>query len=85
MKIVPEAKKKGVYDTNLLIKSSAPVGRTVNVSLQQELSIEDFEAIGNNQVILANSFGVMDLFEYSLVPVQSQIFNTSASQFNQQV
>jgi hypothetical protein len=85
IKIVPEAKKKGVYDTNIVIKSTPPKGRGVNTSTHQELTIEDFEAIGNNQVIMANSFGVLDLFDYSLIPIQSQVMNMNASQSNNQV
>jgi hypothetical protein len=42
VKIIPEKRKKGVYDTNLVIKTLAPQGRDINRSGHFELTIEDF-------------------------------------------
>ena len=85
LKIVPTKEKKGVYETNMVIKGSYPLGRDINRSGHHELTIEDFEAIGSNRVVLANSLGVLDLYEYSLVPQQSQIMDINASKLDSQV
>lgn len=85
LKIVPEQNKKGVYETNMMIKGSYPMGRDINKSGHHELTIEDFEAIGKDKVIMANSLGVLDLYQYSLVPQQSQVMGVNASQLNTQV
>lgn len=68
IKIIPTRKKTGVYETDMLIKTTYPRNRDINKSGHHELTIEDFQPIGKDKVILANSLGVIDLYQYSLIP-----------------
>lgn len=53
--------KVGLYETKVLIRTERPKGDT---EFQNELTIEDFEGLGNNKVIVANSLGLIEVFVY---------------------
>lgn len=71
IKLIPESGKKGLLDTNFLVKGTYPPGRDINRTGHHELTIEDFAALGDDKIIMANSLGVIDVFKYSTTPMQN--------------
>jgi len=80
LKLIPEQGKRGLYETNFMVRGTFPQGREINRSGHHEQTIEDFSTIGDDKIILANSLGVIDVFKYSTVPLQSQAMGVNASQ-----
>jgi len=71
IKLIPEQGKRGLYETNFMVRGSFPQGREINRSGHHDLTIEDFSTLADDKIILANSLGVLDVYKYSTIPLQS--------------